>query len=70
MNLSPLPAGKYVKLMKQSTRRRHQVNEAKSALETERVRAYGALRSLQSKKKLTAEEKPETHCLSSEEKER
>jgi len=69
MNLSPLPAGKYGKSTKQSTLRRHQVNEGKSGLEGERVRALGALRSLRSKKKLAAEKKQETHFLSNEEKE-
>jgi len=66
-NISPLPAGKYGKSTKQSTRRRHRVNEGKSGLEAERVRALGALRSLQSKKKLAAEKKRETHFLSNEE---
>jgi len=68
-NLSPLPAGKYGKSTKQSTRRRHQANEGKSRLEAERVRAFGALGSLRSNKKIAAEKKRETHFLSHEEKE-
>jgi len=36
----------------------------------ERVRALGALRSLRSKKKLAAEKRQETHCLSHEEKQK
>jgi len=54
-NLSPLPAGKYGKSTKQSTRQHHQANEGKIGLVAERVRASGALRSLRSRKKLAAE---------------
>jgi hypothetical protein len=54
-NFSPLPAGKYGKSTKHSTRRRHQANEGKSGLVAERVQALGALRSFRSKKKLAAE---------------
>ena len=67
---SPLPAGKYGKSTKKSTRRRHQANEGKSGLVAERVRALGALRSLRSKKKLAAEKRQETHFLSNEEREK
>jgi hypothetical protein len=69
-NLSPLPAGKYGKSTKQSTRRRHHVNKGKSGLEAEMVRALGALRSLRSKKRLAAEKRQETHSLSNEEREK
>jgi len=69
MTLSALPAGKYGKSTKQSTRRCHQANEGKSGLEVERVRALGALCSLGSKKKLVAEIVRETHFLSNEAKE-
>jgi hypothetical protein len=69
-NFSPLPAGKYGKSTKKSTRRRHQANEGKSGLDAERVRALGALRSLRSKKKLAAEKRQEMHFLSNEEKEK
>jgi len=69
-NFSPLPAGKYGKSTKKSTRRRHQVNEGKSGLVAERVRALGALRSLRSKKKLAAEKRQETHFLSNEAREK
>jgi len=69
-NFSPLPAGKSGKSTKQSTRRRHQVNEGKRGLEAERVRALGALRSLRSKKRLAAEKRQETHFLNNEEKEK
>jgi len=68
-NLSLLPAGKYGQSTKQSTRRHHQANEGKSALEAARVRALGALHSLRSKKKPAAEKIQETHFLSNEEKE-
>ena len=66
-NLSPLPAGKYGKSTKHSTRRRHPAHQKMSWLEADRVRALGALRSVQSKKQLTAEKKRETHFLSNEE---
>jgi hypothetical protein len=69
-NLSPLPAGKYGKSTKHSTRRRHQANKGKSGLEAERVRVLGALRSLRSKKKLAVEKRRETHFLSNEEREK
>jgi len=69
-NFSPLPAGKYGKSTKKSTRRRHQANEGKSGLVAERIRALGALRSLRSKKKLAAEKRQETHFLSNEEREK
>jgi len=65
-NVSPVPAGKYGKLTKRSTQRRHQANEGKSGLEAERVRAVGALGSLQSKQKLAAEKQRETHFISNE----
>ena len=54
-NFSPLPVGTNGKLTKQSTQRRHQANEGKTGLEAERVRAFGALHSLRSKKKLGVE---------------
>jgi len=66
--LSPLPTDNYGKSTKQSTQRRHHANEWKSGLVAEWVRALGALRSLQSKKKLVAEKKPETHVLINKEK--
>jgi len=69
-NFSPLPAGKYGKSTKQSTRRHHQANQGKSGLVAERVLALDALRSLRSKKKLVAEKQQETHFLSNEEKEK
>jgi hypothetical protein len=69
-NFSPLPVGRYGKSTKRSTQRHHQVNEGKSGLEAERIRALGALRSLRSKKKLAAEKRRETHFLSNEEKEK
>jgi len=69
-SFSPLPAGKYGKSAKHSTRRHHQADEGKSGLVAERVRALGALRSLRSKKKLAAEKRQETHFLSNEEKEK
>jgi len=51
-----------------STYRRHQLNEGKIGLVTERVAAWGALRSIRSKMKLAAKKIPKTHCLSNEEK--
>jgi len=69
-NFSPLPAGKYSKSTKKSTRQRHQANEGKSGSVAERVRALGALRSLRSKKKLAAEKRLETHFLRNEEREK
>ena len=69
-NLSPLPAGKYGKSTKHSTRRRHQADKGMSDLDAERVRALGALRSLRSKMKPAAETRPETHFLSKEEREK
>jgi len=54
----------------QSTQECHQANEGKSGLEAERIRTLGALRSLRSKKKIAAEMRRETHCLSNEEKEK
>ena len=68
-NLSPLPAGKYGKSTNKSTSRHHYANEGKSSLEVERVGALGALHSLQSKNKLLAEKRQETHFLSKDEKE-
>jgi len=68
MNLSPLPAGKYGKSTKSSTRWHPEANEGKSGLEAERVQALGELRSLRSKKKPVAGTWPETHILSNEEK--
>jgi len=69
-NISPLPAGKYGKSTKQSTRRPEQANEGKRCSVVEWVRAVGALRSLQSEKKLAAEKRHETHCLWNEEREK
>jgi hypothetical protein len=69
-NFSPIPPGRYGKLTKCSTQRRHQANEGKSGLEAERIPALGALRSLRSKKKLAAEKQRETHFLSNEEREK
>jgi len=45
-NSSPLPVGKYGKLMNKSTRLGHQANNGKTGQDAERVRALGALRSL------------------------
>jgi len=69
-NFSPLPAGKYGKSTKHSTRRRHQANEGNTGLVAQRVRVLGALRSLRSKKTLAAEKRQETHLLSNEAKEK
>jgi len=69
-NLSPLPAGKYGKSTKRSTRRHHQANQGKSHVEAARVGAHGAWCSLRSKKKLAAGKWRETHFWSNEEKEK
>jgi hypothetical protein len=66
MNVSPLLTGKYDRSTKRSTQRHHQANEGKSGLEADRSQALGALRSLQSKKKIAAEKRRETHFLSDE----
>jgi hypothetical protein len=67
--LSPLPAGKYGKLTKLCTRRHHHMNKGNSGLEVERVRALEASHSLRCKKKLSVENRWETHLLSNEGKE-
>jgi len=69
-DLLALLAGQYGKLTKHSTRRRHQTNQAKSALEEEWVRALGALRSLRCEKKVVAGNWRETHFSSNEVKEK
>jgi len=69
-NLLPLPEGKHGKSTKHSTRQRHLANKGKSGLEAERVRAWGALRSLRSKKKLAAEKRREMHFSNNEEREK
>jgi len=46
------------------------VNEGKSGVEAERVRAFGALRSLRSKMKLAAKKQRETHFLSNKDNEK
>ena len=69
-NLSPLPAGKYCKWTKPSTRQCHPADIGMSGLQAERARALGALRSLQSTTKLTAGKQRGTHFLRNEEKEK
>jgi hypothetical protein len=69
-NFSPLPVGRYSISSKRSTQQRLQVNEGKSSLEADRIRALGALRSLSSKRTLATEKLCETHCLSIDEKEK
>jgi len=69
-NHLPLPARKYGTLTKKSTWQHHQANKGNSGLEAQIVPALGGLRSLRSKKKLWAEKRPETHCLSNEENEK
>jgi len=68
-NFSPLPARIYSQWTQRSTRRRHPAYEGKCSLKAERVRALGALRILQSKKKFAAEKRQEKLFLSNEEKE-
>jgi hypothetical protein len=69
-NLSPDPAGKYGKSAKHFTRQGHHANKGKSGLEAERIRAFGALRSLRSKKRLAEENRPEMHFLINQEREK
>jgi len=69
-NFSQLPANKYDKSTKHSTRQRHQANKDKSGLQAERVWALGALRSWRSKKKLTVAKWQEMHFLGNEEREK
>jgi len=52
------------------TPRRNQANEAKSGMEAEWVRAFAALHSLQSKKKLLAVNRWETHFFSNNKKDK
>jgi len=67
--LSPLPAGRYGRTTKLSTRWRHRANEGQNDLEAERARALIAYCSLQSKEKLATEKRQETHLLSNKQKE-
>ena len=69
-NFSTLPAGKYNELANQSTLQWHQAQEGKRCLVVERVRALGALRSLRSEKKLSAEKTQEAQFLSNDEKDK
>jgi len=69
-NLLPLPAGKYGKSTKHSTRRRHQVNDGMSGLDTEMVLALRALRSFRSKMKVAAKRRHKTHISSNKEMEK
>jgi hypothetical protein len=69
-NLSPLPAGKYGKSTKISTRRRHQVNKGKSGFEAEGVRPLGALCSLRCTMNLAVEKRHETHFSSNDNREK
>jgi len=56
-NSSPLLAGKYGKSTKQSTSWNHQQNQGKYSLETERVRAFGALCGFRFRKNVSTEER-------------
>jgi len=67
-NLSQLPVGKYGKSTKEYTWRRDHAKVQESGFEAERARALGALRSLWSKKRLSAEKRMETHFLCNKEK--
>jgi len=67
-NISSLPAGKYLKSTKQSTRQHHQANKGNFRLEAERVRTLGALRSLWSKEKLLVEKRWDKQFLNNTEK--
>jgi len=51
-NFSPLLAGIYSKSTRCSTQQPHQVNEGKNGIDGGKVRAVGALRSLQAKMRL------------------
>jgi hypothetical protein len=68
--LSALPAGNSGKSTKHSTRPCHQGNKGNSGLEAEKIRALGALLSLQSKIRLAVEKRQETHFVSNEEREK
>jgi len=70
MNFSPLAVGKYSKSTMRSTQWHHQGNAGTSGLEAVRVRAIGALGSLEFKKRLAAEKREETHFFSNEEQEK
>jgi len=68
--LSPLLMSKYNKLTQCSTRRCDQPNVGQCSLEGDTVTVLGALPSVWSKNKLTAEIQGVTHCLSNPEKEK
>jgi len=58
-----LPAGKYGKSAISAIQQCHPVNDGKYCLQTETVKAIGALTSLKSKQNLAVEERRETHRL-------
>jgi len=64
---SPLPVCKHRKSMNKFTRRHDQANIGKSGFEAKRDWVLGALHSLQSEKKLSAEKRGEMHFVSNEE---
>jgi len=69
-NLSPLPVGESGKWTKWSRRRHHVAIKWKHSVAVDKVRAFGALRSLQSKKKFLAEKWWQTHIVSNKEQEK
>jgi hypothetical protein len=69
-NLSPLQAGNSEKWTKHSTQPSHQANKGNRGLEVKRDRMLGELHSLWFNTKLVAEKRGESHCLSSEEREK
>jgi Uri superfamily endonuclease len=64
---SALPANKYCKPTRQSTPRCHQLSESKSGFEGARFAVLGALHSLRSIMKLSAEKRLEMHLINNEE---
>jgi hypothetical protein len=70
MQLSPLPVGKNGELTKHSTRRHNHAKKGNSGFEAERVRWFGALRSLRFKKWLAVKKRREMHFLINDETEK
>jgi hypothetical protein len=69
-NLSPHPTGKYGGSTEHSAQGSQQANRGNGAFEADRLRTLGALHSVQSKKKLSAENRRETYFVSNEEREK
>ena len=69
-NFSPLPAGKFGKSDNPATLKRHRTNAGKGGIESERIRALQALRTLRSKKKAKAAASKDTVSMTQQEREK